>query len=304
MKVSVLNLALLLAAGAPFAVSDDMENAFQSLKEAETKKDSALVKKLAAETFALARQAASTPAPEDAAEKQAWTNHVAYAKEIETHTEYALLATALQASDAEAIDLLSALEEQNPKSKYLDDAYGRYFQALNQTGGASKIQAVAEKAIKSLPDNEDLLMVLADSAYNRKQYDSANSYAERLIATMNKHPKPEGQSAADWERKKSLALGRGYWIAGLTHSEKTQFYDADKDLRAALPYLKGNEPMLAPALFYLGVANYQLGSAARSRARVLEAATFSEQAAAIKGPLSQQAWSNAQAMKAEAAKLR
>ena len=304
MKVSVLNLAFLLAAGASFGASDDMENAFQSLKEAETKKDSALVKKLAAETFALARQAASTPAPEDAAEKQAWTNHVAYAKEIETHTEYALLVTALQASHAEAIDLLSALEEQNPKSKYLEEAYGRYFLALNQTGEASKIQAVAEKAIKSLPDNEDLLMVLADSAYNRKQYDSANSYAERLIVSMGKHPKPEGQSAADWERKKSLALGRGYWIAGLTHSEKTQFYDADKDLRAALPYLKGNEAMLAPALFYLGVANYQLGSAARSRARVLEAATFSEQAAAIKGPLSQDAWRNAQVMKAEALKLR
>jgi hypothetical protein len=304
MKVSILNLALLLAAGAPFAISDDLEDAFQNLKEAEAKKDSALVKKLAAETCALARKAASAPAPADAAEKEAWTHHVAYAKEIETHTEYALLATALQGSNDEAIDLLSTLEQQNPKSKYLDDAYARYFLALTQTGAASKIQAVAEKAIKNLPDNEDLLMVLAESAYNRKQFDSAISYAERLIAAMNKHQKPEGMAAADWERKKSLALSRGHWIAGLAHSEKTQWYDADKDLRAALPYIKGNDAMMAPALFYLGVANYQLGSMARNRARVLEAATFSTQAAAIKSPLSDQAWRNAQAMKLEAAKLR
>jgi hypothetical protein len=57
-------------------------------------------------------------------------------------------------------------------------------------------------------------------------------------------------------------------------------------------------------LFHLGVANYQLGAAMRDRARVLEAAAFSEKAAAIKGPLSMQAWRNAQAMKAEAAKIR
>jgi len=62
--------------------------------------------------------------------------------------------------------------------------------------------------------------------------------------------------------------------------------------------------MMAAALFYLGVANYQLGSATRNKARVLEAAKFSDQAAAIKGPYSDQAWRNAQIMRTEAGKMR
>jgi hypothetical protein len=40
------------------------------------------------------------------------------------------------------------------------------------------------------------------------------------------------------------------------------------------------------------------------KARVTEAAKFSDQAAAIKGPLQQQAWTNAQVMKTEAGKMR
>jgi hypothetical protein len=40
------------------------------------------------------------------------------------------------------------------------------------------------------------------------------------------------------------------------------------------------------------------------KALVLEAAQFSKQAAAIQGPLAQQAWHNAQVMKDEAARMR
>jgi hypothetical protein len=58
------------------------------------------------------------------------------------------------------------------------------------------------------------------------------------------------------------------------------------------------------ALFYLGLANYQLGKITMKKALVLEAAQFSKQAAAIQGPLAQQAWHNAQVMKDEAARMR
>jgi hypothetical protein len=40
------------------------------------------------------------------------------------------------------------------------------------------------------------------------------------------------------------------------------------------------------------------------KAQVLEAVKFSQQAAAIKGPLAQQAWHNAQVMKDEAGRMR
>jgi hypothetical protein len=62
--------------------------------------------------------------------------------------------------------------------------------------------------------------------------------------------------------------------------------------------------MMAPALFYLGVANYSLGTMTNTKAQVLEGAKFSEQAAAIKSDLATQAYRNAQAMKDAAAKMR
>ncbi len=304
MDLSVLSFAVLLIAGPGAKVPDDLEKTFQSLKEAESKKDAAQVKKLAAETCALARQVASMPAPESEEEKEAWAERVAYARDIELHTEYALYATAIQAPPETMVELLSALEQQNPKSKYLDEAYGLYFLTLSQTGAASKIPVLAEKAIAHLPDNEDLLLVLAETAMNRKQSDRALGHAEHLLAVLYKHPKPEGVSAADWERKRSVGLGRGHWIAGLMHSEKAQYFEANKDLRAALPLIKGNQAMVAPALFYLGVVNYQLGRMTMNKAQVLEAAKFSEQAAVIKGPFAEQAWRNAHVMKTEASKMR
>ncbi len=304
MTLSAISFAVLLIAG-PIIEVRDLEVAFQNLKAAtESKKDAAEVKKLAAETCAMARQVLSAPPPESDTESEAWTSYVAYVRDIELYTEYALYATAVQAPPAMTVDLISTLEQQNPKSKYLNEAYAPYFRALNQTGGAAKIPALAEKAIPNFPNNEDLLLVLADTAMNRKQSDRALGYAERLIVVLAKHPKPEGVSSADWERKRSAALGRGYWIAGVVQSEKTRYYEADKDLRAALPLIQGNETMMGSALFYLGLANYQLGKMMMNKARVLEAAKFSEQAAAIKGPLSQQAWHNALVMKTEAGNMR
>src|SRR5579885_221800 len=169
MNLLTLSFAVLLILEPGIVVPDDLENTFQNLKEAEARKDAAQVAKLAVKTCALARQVMSEPAPESADEKDAWSTHVAYAREIEAYTEYALANTALQATPADTVVLLTTLEQQNPKSKYLDEAYGRYFVALNQASAASKIPAVAEKALTHFPDNEDLLLVLADESMTRQQ---------------------------------------------------------------------------------------------------------------------------------------
>jgi hypothetical protein len=62
--------------------------------------------------------------------------------------------------------------------------------------------------------------------------------------------------------------------------------------------------MMGPALFYLGMANYQLGKMTNSKAKVLEGAKFSEQSMAISSPYQDQARHNALVMKDEAAKMR
>jgi tetratricopeptide (TPR) repeat protein len=199
---------------------------------------------------------------------------------------------------------MAALEQQNPKSKYLDLGYASYLNALNQSGASAKAAAVAEKALANFPENQDLLVLLANNSLQNKQFDRALDYSKRLIAVIAKHPpKPGGVSDADWTRKENSALGIGHWIAGIVYAGKTNHNQTDTELRAALPLITGNNALMGPALFYLGVANYNLGKSTMKKAQVLEAVKYSQQASAITGPYAQQARHNALAMKGEADKM-
>lgn len=304
MKLSVLGMTVVLLAGPAVAVADKLDDTFQSLKDAVAKKDAEQVKKLVTDLEPLVKEAMATPAPADADQKQTWTNHQTYVKSVAEYSDYALFATALASPPAEQVTFLQLLEKRNPSSKYLDQAYGQYLVALNQTGAAAKIPAIAEKALVNFPENEDLLLVLVDSAVNRKQADRALALANRLTAALTKHGKPENLATPDWERKRNAALGHGYYVAGSIYSEKGNYLNADKKLRAALPLIKGNDAMMGPALFHLGMANYQLGKMTANKAQIVDAAKFSEQSALIAGPFTEQARHNALVMKAEAAKMR
>jgi len=290
MKLSVVAFAFLFVAWAQ--EPPDMDTSYQNLQKALADKNAAQVKKLAAETNAAAKQVIAAPSSQ--------ADQVKYAKEVQSYAEYALYTMAVAAPPETAVDLLATLEQQNPKSKYLDDGYGYYFACLSKTGGAAKIPAIAEKAIANLPGNEDLLMILANTAMEHNQNDRALNYADRLVAAVNKHSKPEGMSAADWEKKKSTALGQGYYIAGMVHGAKNQFPQANKDLRAALPYIKDNQTMMAYALFQLGIANYNIGKLYLNTAQMLEGAKFSEQSGMIQSPVQDQAKRNAFMIRKEA----
>ena len=304
MKLFALSTIVLLVGAAAVARAQDLDASYQSLRDAQAKGDAAAVKKLAAETSALARKAAAEAAPEAADEKEAWTKRVEYAKDIDVQTEYALFELALKSPPATMVDLLAALEAQNPKCKYLDQAYASYLYALSQAGQTAKITPVAEKALANFPENTDLLLVMVNTTFAANQQDRAQGYANRLVAAWGRKTKPEGVADTDFEKQKSMGLSRGYWVSGVVSGQKSQWGPADKNLRAALPYIKGNNAMVAPALFYLGLANYNLGKMTNSKAKVLEGAKFSDDCAAITSEYAQQAWKNSAQMKAEAGRMR
>jgi tetratricopeptide (TPR) repeat protein len=288
----------------PVVVADELDDTYQSLQDAVAKKDAAQVKKLAVPLFDLSRKVIAAPEPTSAIEKEDWPNRVKYAKEAEGYAEYALFATGVQAEPATMVDLLGLLEQQSPKSKYLDQGYDAYLAALHQVGKDDAVPAIAEKAIANFPNNPDLLLSMANASLVKKQSDRAIGFANRLVAAANSRPKPEALAAADWERKKSVWLGRGYWISGVTNGEKSLYALSNKSLRAALPYIKGEPGLLAPALFYLGVDNYQLGTMTNNKAQILEGVKYSDQCAAIEGAYQHQAWLNSQSMKAAADRMR
>lgn len=305
MKLFALSCVALFCAGALVAAPADLETSFAALKGAVEKKDAAQVKQLASEIHIEARDAAAEAAPTDQAEKDAWQVRVARAKEIGVYAEYALYATAVQSEPEVMTDLISTLEQQDPKSKYLEDAYAPYFGALRKTGSAAKIPGIAEKALVSWPFNSDILLILTDSAYQGKRYDRAASLGARLTTAVGKKAKPEGVAAAEWEKKKSALLGHGYFIAGMSYYLQNDFFNTDRYLRPGLPYIKGgDEETLAHALYCLGVADYNLGRQTLSRQLMLDGAKFSDEAAKMKSSVSQQAWSNAHKIRAEAEQMR
>jgi hypothetical protein len=301
-KLPALSLAILFLAG-PAVAAGSLDDAMVALKDAVEKKDPAQVKKLAVETYPMAAQAIAEPAPKDPDEKTAWTSHIEFAKSVQEYCEYALDVIAVQSPVESQVDLFSTLEQLNPKSKYLDQAYVYYLAALEKTGASAKLIPTAEKGLTNLPENVDLLYVLMNSAA-AKNPDRALALANRLTAAYNKHPKPESMAAADWEHRKNEGLGRGYYVAGAVYATKGQWLLCDKNLRAALPLIKGNDAMMGQALFYLGMSNYNLGKMTMNKAKILEAAKFSEQSAAIAGAFTEQARHNALVMKDEASKMR
>jgi len=305
LPASCFALLLLFApAAVQRAAADDLDDAFQRLKEAQTQNDAAKVGTLAAELHRIAQHIITAPPPGGEGENDSWTNRVASARNADLFSEYALYETAIKSPPAILVDLISTLEQQNPKSKYLDPGYGPYLVAVSRTGTPAKAVGIAEKALANFPENEDLLLVTLDAAVRGKQNDRALTYANRLIAVMVKHPRSPEVPADDWNRKKSLALAHGYWSAGIIYSEKGQYLVADKNLRAALPLIKDNNAMLGPALFYLGIANYQIGKMTLDKGRLLEGAKFSEQSAAIESPYADQAKHNALVMRNEAGRIR
>jgi hypothetical protein len=268
MKKATFCVALVLAAGSARMYADDLDDALQALKQAEPSKDAAKIKELAAAAHALAKKYQGPP-PADA-DKESYEARARYAKDVDTYSEYALYALAIM-DPKDSNDLIATLEQQNPKSQYLE--------------------------------RPDALMIQMDNAAARKQNDRAVSLANRAVAAAN-GKMPEGVTAADWEKLKAATLGRSYFIMGTVACDRQQFAAADRNLRAALPYVKGNNAMSGPVLFCLGVANYNLANMTNNKAKMVEAAKFSEQAAAIPGPTQDQAYKNSIAMKAAADKMR
>jgi hypothetical protein len=296
-----LLIALLIAASL-FAQSKlaDVEAAYNKLKEAEAKKDPEAVLEWARKTSAAARLVTSQPKPEAAEAADQWRRDTDYASQVDTYTEYSIQAQVAGGLPADkTIALTEALSQQNPKSQYLGLIFNIYLGALQKAGQGAKIVPASEARIANDPNNEDVLLVLADGYMTQKNPDKSIQYANRLTEVMKTKAKPEGASDADWDKRKNAMLARGYWTAGINYGSQNQYAECDKALRAALPLIQGQNELLGPALFYLGVANYNMAKPAKDKAMAAEAIRFSDQSSAIKSPFQAQAQKNALSIRRE-----
>ncbi len=275
---------------------EDVEFAYQTLQAAVAKKDLDAIKKWSVITSDIARKVAASAQPKEEDEVEAWKQRVDFAKQVDTRTEYELY-TAAQAADASKKgEFLGVLEQRNPQSQYLPQLREQTFFAYVQAKDMEKAVALAEK-IPEKDQSDVMLLVGADYHLNRKEYDKAIAYCDRIVTLMNSKPKPASVSDADWEKAKGNALGRAQWMAGVAYMSQGKLVQADHSLRAALPYIQGEPNLLGEALFHLGVANYRLGdSAGGDQARIMDAFKFTKECAAIRGRYQATAQKNLQAM--------
>jgi len=279
-----------LASVGPVA-AQELSDVYTSLQGAVNKKDVDAVAKLSGDASKMAKASINSPQPSDAAELDAWKKRVEYSNEVNKFASYALSATAMNAGDpAKTVALVDQLIAQDPKSEYLDTCAGAYLAALQKTGG--KQSAGATKILAGRPDNIDALYTLAATGNL--------AYANRLVAAGRK-PKPEGVAEAEWEREKTMAVGRGLYFAGVANVGAKNWVDCDKDLKEALPYLAKEPALTGNAYFYLGLANYTLGKLVNDRAKMTQGEKYTEQSAAIAGPMQSRAAQNVTAMKTEMA---
>ena len=290
MKTAILALGTLSLFLVASANANELDDAYDKLKEAQTSKDPDAVKKWATETAKLAK-AESTGPKLDSFSDEDWPKRVDYAKGVGTLSEYALATTAAQPglAPAKVVELTEALLAVNPKSTYLGLASNAYLGALGKMGGADKQIEGATKIVTGSPNEEYALMTLADNLMAKNRPDQAYTYAARLVTVMKSKAKPEGYSDEDWNRVKSTMLSRGYYDAGVTGCMRQIWQDCDTNLRAALPMISREPALSGPAYFYLGVANYQLSKITTDRTKLQDALKFEQQSAAVAGPMQGQA---------------
>lgn len=308
MKLNVLRasqavgVAILLAAGTA-AFADDLDDAYAAFQTAAKGDDAAQIKKTALDTCAAVKKFAASPVPENPIEKEDFTKRIEWSKSIQVEAEYAIYAAAIKAPTASRIELLTALEEENPQSRYMEIGYSVLIGALNEAGEKAKLPEVAERAVANFPNNIDALLILTDDAYRKGQKDKSLANAKKMVAAAGKG-KPEDLPAPDWDRLKAIGLGRGYYYAGVIEAEKNQFFPCNADLRQALPFVRSIDEMAGRALFYLGMCNYKIAHETRDKQMMVEAQKFSEEASHIKSSVQAAAGTNAIAIKAEVAKMR
>ena len=275
----------------------DLDSAFAALQAAEAQKDPELIRKYAIASWDAASKAVLTPKPADADDVPDWTKQIEFANQAVAYSEYVLASqAALEANSQRKTELIQALEQRNPQSKFLA-AVKRNIRIREEANPAQAF-AMAEKGLATDPNNEDYLMRIANHYMSREEdLSKVLSYSLRVLEVLDQKRKPEGVSAPDWEKKKARYTGGANWMIGVVYGKQARYGLSDRYLRAALDLIQDDAQLLAAAYFYLGYDNYALAGQLRDKARAIEAAKFSKLCLAIEGPFQPLAQKNLEVLR-------
>jgi hypothetical protein len=278
---------------------ENAPSAYNALQACEQKQDADGVVLWAGKTVEAAKKMLAAPKPSGEDEAETWKQEQDYATQVITRAEYSLYAQGLQSSDpAKAIKLFAGLEALNADSQYMPQAARRYFIALLQLKDTAAAEGLAGRMAARNKANDDMLLLLADiELTGKKDYAKAAELAAKLTDSLPAMAPPDGMDGPAWEAKKKSSMGRAYWIAGVAKGTLQKWAESETAMKAALPYIEGNNELLPGAYFYLGLSNYRLGQAAKGdKARMADALKYTTLCAKMKSPFQGPAQQNLKAM--------
>lgn len=273
---------------------EDLDTALATLKASEAKKDPDLVKKWSNTTAVLAQKVIASPQPKDEDAVEDWKKHVDYAKQVNTYSEYAIDAAALQTNDArKKVDLIEALFERDPQSQYMPQLMPAAVQALQQINDPERSTAFAEKVLAKDPNNDEMLLVAANGySQKNKEPDKVIAYSTKLAEVLKQKTKPEGVGDADWTKRNNAIMCLAHYWPGKVYYSQKKYGPAEKELREALSLADSN-PALKPELLFM------MGDSAYRQENIVEALKYFQQCAAIKSNLQAQAAKNVAVIKSQ-----
>jgi tetratricopeptide (TPR) repeat protein len=201
-------------------------------------------------------QAAAAPQPQASQPQASPSAPQAQKKEIKDPAEYNAYVGAVQQTDAAAkISGLEAFLTQYPNSVMKEDALellmGTYQQANNQ----AKVIETANRLLAANPNNARALVLLAYNERAAQKWADAKQHAERGLQAVEKMPKGDGVSDADFAKQKTQLSGLLNSVAGFSALQLKDYASAQKFLRPAVEADPNNVENVYPlALSYLTAA--------------------------------------------------
>jgi len=197
--------------------------------------------------------------------------------------EYADIQSAYQETDNDKkIRALEGFAREFPDSAQLCTAYSMLALSYLQKQNPAQSAASADKCLKIDPRNLDMLVLLADlqveDKAKAKQTAELVAKAVELSDAMESTPVPEGQTEADWTKRKTYYRGMTHGLRGYLDMKASLYAKAIPDLELAQK-LMGDD----------SAALYRLGFALAKLKRNREATSYLTRAAKIPGPFQEAA---------------
>lgn len=187
--------------------------------------------------------------------KKDWSQIIAYGRKVtgvvsDSYT-LSLLTAAYQATGNDK-QFVAFGEEVYAKSPSGNLAYylAKSYQKL---GNPAKFTVWAERAVKSMPDNHEMLLELTRTYSGANRTAEAEKYANQCLKALADSGKPEQMSQGDWNKYSANAKATCYYVIGYGAYTRQQFTAAEKNLESSLQYYPRNQM----AFYYLGQSYWQ-----------------------------------------------